>query len=211
MAIAELLGHPNQVNRRFCLHLPHDVTALNLDGDLTRPELGGDLSVELPSDHLAHYLALALREHLEPLPQYRNFRPLLPSRPVPFECLLYRVEQILIPKRLGQKLHGAGLHGLYRHRNVTVPRDENNGDANIQFGEFTLEIKPAEPGQSNVEHQAIGSIRRTLLQELLRGNECLGSQPDGFHDARDSVTDGDIIVDYKNRRLIFAHRRSPVS
>jgi hypothetical protein len=42
---AELIGHPDQFRKRPCAHLSHDVTAADLNGDLTHAKLSRDLLV----------------------------------------------------------------------------------------------------------------------------------------------------------------------
>src|SRR5208283_1697882 len=74
-----------------------------------------------------------------------------------------------------------------------------------------LEIKPAQPRQSDIKHKTTGSIRGPFSQEVLCGRERLSSQPDGSQHALDCVAHRGIIIDYKNRGLIFSHRRSPGS
>src|SRR5271165_4056832 len=74
-----------------------------------------------------------------------------------------------------------------------------------------LEIKPAQPRQSNIKHKATGPIRGPFLQEVLCGPERLGSQPNGSQHALDRVAHRCIVIDYKNCGLIFSHRRSPGS
>src|SRR5271165_3278827 len=74
-----------------------------------------------------------------------------------------------------------------------------------------LEIKPAQPRQSDIKHKATGPIRGPFSQEVLGGRERLSSQPDGSQHALDCIADRGIIIDYKNRGLIFSHRRSPGS
>src|SRR5262249_6636064 len=55
-------AHPDQLGERARLHLPHDSAAMDLDGDLPRSELGGDLLVEHPRDDEGHDLALTRRQ-----------------------------------------------------------------------------------------------------------------------------------------------------
>src|ERR1700733_4584393 len=74
-----------------------------------------------------------------------------------------------------------------------------------------LEVKPAHPGKSDIEHQATGPIPAPVAQEVLRGGERLGMQSDGFRHTLDGVTHRDIIIDYKDRGLIFNHPDSASS
>src|SRR5271157_3400619 len=88
---AESLSHSDQVGHRFSLHLVHDMTALNFNGGLTRPQFSSNLLVEFACDHQAHDWAFARRERLETLPPCRNFRTLSAHSTVAIKCLLNRV------------------------------------------------------------------------------------------------------------------------
>jgi hypothetical protein len=54
------------------------------------------------------------------------------------QAVLNRGKQILIAKRLGQKLHRAGFHRPHRHRNITVAGDENDRQLHAGLGESIL-------------------------------------------------------------------------
>jgi hypothetical protein len=73
-------------------------------------------------------LAFACRECLETLPQCRQLGTLPTIATIPIESLLNRVDKILMPKWLGQKLHGPGFHGSHRHRYVAVPSQKDDGN-----------------------------------------------------------------------------------
>jgi hypothetical protein len=55
-----------------------------------------------------------------------------------------RFQQFAIIKRLGEKLHGAGLHRAYGRRYVGMASDENDGKLDLAFNEFVWTRHPAE-------------------------------------------------------------------
>src|SRR5262249_31732968 len=54
--------HPDQLGERARAHLPHGAAAMDLDRDLRRSELRGDLLVEHPRNDEGHHLALTRRQ-----------------------------------------------------------------------------------------------------------------------------------------------------
>src|SRR3954465_12020541 len=54
--------HLDQVGEGVRLHLSHHLASVCLDGDLTDPELAGDLLVQQSGDDQGHDLALAVAE-----------------------------------------------------------------------------------------------------------------------------------------------------
>src|SRR2546425_8884427 len=64
---AEARGGPHELGHRPRLHLVHHVAALLLDGDLARPQLGGDLLVEQTGDDAGHHVALSRGERGVPV------------------------------------------------------------------------------------------------------------------------------------------------
>src|SRR5262249_52028519 len=96
---------------------------------------------------------------------------IFPPRTIARKTELNGVEKILIAERLGQKLNGAPLHRLHRHRDVAVPGDEDDREFPVYRGELTLQIEAALPWQSDIEHQAGWTIRRIGLEEVGNGRK----------------------------------------
>src|SRR5580704_15651854 len=88
---------------------------------------------------------------------------------VTLKCLLNRVQKILIPKRLGQKLDGARLQGSNRHWNVSVGRDKDDGDTFAQFCQLSLEIESTHLRQPDIKNQATRAGGAWRFEELLAG------------------------------------------
>src|SRR6516162_2538316 len=57
--------HPHQVGERARGHFPHDMPAMDLDGNLAQPQFAGDLLVHQAGSDEAHHLAFALGQAVE--------------------------------------------------------------------------------------------------------------------------------------------------
>src|SRR6266404_5584624 len=110
---------------------------------------------------------LAWRKCLRPFFQFAHFPSLHARGAVAFRRLLNRVEQVLVSKRLGEKFYCSGFHGPHRHRDITMSRNENDGNMNTSLSQFSLEIQAAEPRKAHVEPQATGYIRQFCLEKFL--------------------------------------------
>jgi hypothetical protein len=67
-------------------------------------------------------------------------------------------EQILVAERFRQEFAGPGFHSAYRHRDVAVTRDENDGQRRMALGQFLLQIETTAARELDIEHQATGSV-----------------------------------------------------
>src|SRR5579859_6929517 len=101
-------------------------------------------------------------------------------RAVTLQCLLNRVEEILISERLGQKFHGARFHGPDGHRNVSVRGDEYDGDFDAFLDESPLEIETAHLRQSYIEDQTARAGVVFLAKKLLGACKGFGAQSNGL-------------------------------
>ena len=90
---------------------------------------------------------------------------------VPLEGLLHRLEEFLIPDRLGQELDCACLHGSNRHRHIAVACDEDYRRADVFRGKSSLEFEAPQPGKPHIEHDAAGSARAFACQEFASGGK----------------------------------------
>ena len=174
----ESFGHSDQLGYRIRPHLAHDATALDFYRDFRGPQFGSDFLVRPARNNQLQDLPLALRESLETRAQCRGIGLRLTCSAIAFERLLNRIEQILIPKGLGEKLHSARLHRAYGHRNVAIPGNENDGDRDVRACQFVLKVEPAQAGQTHIQHQTAGSRWSLLMQEILRRFERFRAQSD---------------------------------
>ena len=111
----------------------------------------------------------------------------------------------MIAERLRQELDRAPLHRLHGHRNIAVPGDEDDRDVDVCRRELSLKIETALPGQSDIEHQAGGSVRASLVQEFGDRGEGLGLQTDGTDQGAERLADLGVVIDDDDGRL-FGHR-----
>jgi hypothetical protein len=74
------------------------------------------------------------------------------------ERSLDRIEEILMPEWFGKKLKRSRLHGLDRHRNVSVSREKNNRNMYSPSSQFVLKIQAADTGKSHIQNQATGTV-----------------------------------------------------
>src|SRR5262249_49782122 len=111
----------------------------------------------------------------ETLPEVRQRSFAFPLRAIALEAKLNGIDEVLIAERFGQELDGATLHRLHRHRNVAVSRNENDRNLPVRRGKLALEIEAALTGQSHIEHQAGGTIRRIGLEEVGNGRKQLNA------------------------------------
>jgi hypothetical protein len=126
------------------------VSALDLDGDFTGPELESYLFIEHARNHQAHDLTLARRPQLVAPLQLAKPGLLLAHHPVAIQSLVDRIQQVLVPEGLGQELHRFGFHGLHRHRNISMTRDEDDGNPDTRVSQLALKIQTADSGKSHV-------------------------------------------------------------
>src|ERR1700752_1802758 len=140
---------------------------MNVDCLLANIKLHGNLFVESPDDDQLHHGTLAWRKRLNPLSQFANFHLLLPGRAIALNPLLNSIEQVLIAKRLRQKLDGPRFHGLDRHWNITMAGDKDDRHVNASFHKLSLKMKSTQPRKPHVQNETPGNIRQLGPEKLL--------------------------------------------
>src|SRR2546428_11664523 len=105
---------------------------MDLHGDFSGTEIRRYLFIEHPGNHKAHDLTLACGQRLVALSHLSNLSPLLARSPVAIQSLMDRIQQVLVPERLGKELHGTELHGPHRHGNIPMTRDEDYRNRNTR-------------------------------------------------------------------------------
>jgi hypothetical protein len=131
---------------------------MDLNGDLAEPEFAGDLLVHQPGGDHAHHLTFALGQGFEARAQFRELLLVFSPVAVALERGGDRVQHVLIAKRLGEKIDRACFHSLDRHGDIAVAGHEYDRNAHVRFGELGLEIEPAHPRQSDIQHEAARHI-----------------------------------------------------
>src|SRR5262249_30332530 len=136
-------------------------------------DVSGDLLAQATARDLDHDLALARGQRLEAFLERPEISFLLAARTIAREADLNGVEEILVAEWLGQELDGAALHRLHAHRNIAVPRDEDDRDIPVRRRQLALQIEAALTRQSDVEHQAGGAVRRGRSEKVGNGGKRL--------------------------------------
>src|SRR6266850_1024840 len=90
----------------------------------------------------------------------------LPRYPITIQRLIDRIQQVLVAKGFRQELHRAGFHGLHRHRNIPMPRDEDYWNLKPRFGQLVLKIQTADSGKSHIQNKTTWPIRSLAEEEL---------------------------------------------
>src|SRR5215471_4655327 len=204
----EHFRHPHQVGQRARGHFPHDMPAMDLDGNLAQPQFARDLFVHQAGGDQAHHLAFAFGQAVEACPQLRCSLLVLAPASIALERGGDRIQHVLIAKRLGQKIDRAGFHGLDRHRDVAVAGHEYDGNMDVRLGELGLEIEAAEPGQSHIEHEAACHVGKLASQQVRGRAERLDPETDRTKQASERFAHGFIVVDDKHGRLFGASERA---
>src|SRR5713226_5154110 len=172
---------------------------MDLHGDFAGPELRSYLLIEHARNHQAHDLALACGQRLEALSQLGKLTLPLARHPVAIQSLVDRIQQVLVPEGLGQELHGTGFHGPHRHRNITMPGDEDDGNLDARISQLALKVQTVDSRKSHVENKATWPVRPLAAQELLRRPEGLGTQANRLQEALDRRTHSGIVIKDEHR------------
>src|SRR2546427_10269816 len=110
-------------------------------------------------NHQAHDLALACGQRLVALSQLGKLTLLLARHPVAIQSLVDRIQQVLVPEGLGQELHRTGFHGLHRHRNISMPGDEDDRNLDARVSQLALKVQTVDSRKSYVQNKATWSVR----------------------------------------------------
>ena len=180
--------------------------AVDLDGDLAQPQFAGDLLVHQAGGDEAHHLAFALGQAVEACSYVRQALLVLSPAAIAFDRRGDRVQHVLIAEGLGQEIDRAGFHGLDRHGDVAVPGHEYDGNMDVRLGELALEIEPAHPRQSDVEHEAACHFGKLAAQKVRGRAERLDPETDRSKQASERLTHGFIVVDDEYDRLFGGGR-----
>src|SRR4029077_10697929 len=149
---------------------------MHLHGGFGNADIARNLFAKAAVRDLNHDLALPGAQRLEAFPEGGQSFFILPPSTIAREAELHGVEELLIAERLGQELNGTTLHRLHRHGNIAMACDEDDWDLSVRRSELALKIKAASSRQSDVEHQANGTIRRVGLTKLGDGRKQLSIQ-----------------------------------
>src|SRR5580658_5494999 len=132
---------------------------MDLHGDFAGSELKRYLLIEHARNHQSHNFALAWGERFVVLSQLAKFALLLTRYPIAIQSLMNRIQQILFPEWLGQKLHRTRFHRFHRHRNVSMTGDKDDGNPSTGVSQLALKIQAVDSRQSHVQDQAAWPLR----------------------------------------------------
>jgi GNAT superfamily N-acetyltransferase len=132
-------------------------------------------------------LSVAVTQHLQ-------LRSLTQCGSALFDGPADGAKQRFVVEGLGQELDRSRLHRPYRHGDVPVPGDEDDGEGALAFAEMLLEVEPGEVGQRHVQDQAARRRRAVARQEGSGGRVGLGMPPGGADQKLERFEDGDIVV-----------------
>src|ERR1043165_9065714 len=167
-----------------------------------------DLFVEHSFDDERKHFRLAWRQRLITTAQISTISLLRTREPVAIERLLNRIEQVLIAKRLRQKLHRTGFHRSHRHRNIAMSGNEDDGKVNVSLGKRALEIETAESRHAHVEDQTRCEVRPFVLQKLLRRRKRRHPESHRSDETLQRLAYRLIVVDHEHNRIIAHDVRS---
>src|SRR6267143_508356 len=176
---SEARGAPDQIGQRPGLHLLHHVPTLFLDGGFAGSQLPGDLLVEQTGDGGGHHVSLARSQQVIPATKLGELQPLRACHAITIDRVANGVEQVLLAKRLREKLDGAGLHGPDRHGNVAVSGEEDDRQRRVRVGKLLLQVEAAQSREADVEHEASWRMPSRAAQECLSAREDFHGQPHG--------------------------------
>src|SRR6266446_6467027 len=137
---------------------------MDLHCDFAGSEIKGYLLVEHARNNQAHDFALARGQLVVAFSQLGEATLLLASYTVAIQSLANRIQQVLVPERLGQKLHGTGFHGLHRHRNIPMTGDEDDGDSNARVSQLTLQVEAVDAGKAHIQDETAWPLRWLAAQ-----------------------------------------------
>src|SRR6202011_1839481 len=134
------------------------MAAMDLHGDFAGPQVKSYLLIEHSRNYQGHNLTLACSQSRVALSQLGKLNPLLTRYPVAIQILVDRIHQVLVPERLGQKLHGARFHGLHRHRNISMTGDEDDRDLETGISQRALKLQAIDPGKAHIQNKATRTV-----------------------------------------------------
>ncbi len=82
-----------------------------------------------------------------------------------------------------------------------MPCHEDDGNVNVCFGQFGLEVETAQSRQSDVEHQTAEHVGKMALQQFGGRPEHFDLVPDGPEQASERLAQGFIVINNKDDRL----------
>jgi len=105
------------------------------------------------------------------------------------------LQKHIVVEWLGQELRSARLHGLHRHRHITVSRDKDDWHVVAIDGDALLQLAAVKGRKRNVEYEAARNKHSRASEKHLCRLECLGLPPLGADEQLERSAHRDVIVD----------------
>jgi hypothetical protein len=137
------------------------------------------------------------------LSQFGKLSLLLLRYPIAIQSLVNRIQQVLIQEGLSKEFHRAGLHGLHRHRNISVTSDEDDGNPDAGFSQLPLKIQTANLREFDVQDKTTWSVWTLTAQELLCCLEGLGLQALRLEQAFNGRTNQIVVINDEYRGITW--------
>src|SRR5258708_34229200 len=87
-----------------------------------------------------------------------------------------RIQQVLVPERLSKKLHRAGFHSPYGHRDISMASNEDDRNPDARIRQLALKLQAVNARKSHIQNETTWFVRPLAAQEFLRRSKGLGTQ-----------------------------------
>jgi hypothetical protein len=150
---------------------------VHLHRDFTDPKFTRDLLVHHACSHESHHFLLARAERIEVATQIVRGHFAVSPLAIAVKRNSNSIQKILLANGLGKELNRASFHSSNGHRDITVARDKNDWNIDLNFG---LKFEPAQSRQSNIQNEAPHLIRYLAPKEFPYRSEGLTLQANRF-------------------------------
>src|SRR5437879_4257014 len=168
---AESRCHCNQIGESVSLHLSHHLPPVCLYCDLADVELATDLFIQQAGGYQRHDLPFAMSERRVTVPERPYLRLATKCGLAALDGVSDGTQQNVIAEWLRQELDSARLHGLDRHRYITVTRNKDDRHVDPIAGDAFLQIETIEAWKRNVKYEAARNKDSWAAEKFLRGRE----------------------------------------
>lgn len=172
---------------------------MHLDGYFAGSEIGGYLFVKHSRHDHPHNFPLPRSQRLVTASQVNKMRLRLANRGVSNQSLLNGGQQVPVVKRFRQEFQRAGFHSSYRHWNITVAGNKDDGDLSRGIPHFLLKVETADSRKRYIQDETTRATRTILLEKLFRCFEAFGPQTSRFQQPLYRCTYIGVIIDDEYR------------
>jgi hypothetical protein len=206
-ALGREVHQPDEGRHGVHFQLGHHLLAVGLDRGLAQPQLSGNLLVEKPPRHEVTHLRLSWGEAGKTRPRVHPALCFLFLPGVLGEGSREGGAEVLLVGGLGEKVDGAGAHGLHRVGNLPCTADENHRRLAWRLVQGALELEPVHVGHFQVHKDTRRAFRDGMGEKVRRGDEGLGGDARGAQEAHEGGADDGVVVDEENLGAFGNHAR----